>query len=213
MTAVLTVEDLAKHFVAGGGVLDRLFGKKPQVVRAVDGVSFDIAAGETLGLVGESGCGKSTLSRLLSRIEPTDRGQILFKGQDIASLSGRRLLDLRRRFQLLLQDPYNSIPTHFPIGRTIAEPLLIHGGLNAKEVQDRVCNTMNEVGLDRPLDDQIRSKWLELARKISKKASGLEQTTTRGDFIRQAWKTRGPCGRRGFQHDTWLDEVTSWISS
>jgi peptide/nickel transport system ATP-binding protein len=116
-------------------------------VQAVRGVSFNVRLGENFGIVGESGCGKSTLSRLLSRIEPTDRGQILFKGQDIASLSRRRLLHLRKRFQLLLQDPYNAIPAHFPIGRTIAEPLLIHGGLNAKEVQDRVCDTMNEVGL------------------------------------------------------------------
>ena len=97
--------------------------------------------------MGESGCGKSTLSRLLSRLEAPDQGEILFKGKDVAHLSGRALLAMRKRFQLLLQDPFSAIPPHFSIGRTIAEPLFIHGGLSSRQVEKRVRETMNEVGL------------------------------------------------------------------
>src|SRR5690606_1544223 len=78
-----------------------------------------------------------------------------FKGQDIARLGGRKLLDLRRRFQLLLQDPYNAIPPHLTIGRTIAEPLRIHGGLTSKEISEKVAETMNEVGLQADLTDKL----------------------------------------------------------
>jgi peptide/nickel transport system ATP-binding protein len=111
--------------------------------------------GDNLGIVGESGCGKSTLSRLLSRLEAPDRGQIIFKGRDIAQLGGRRLLDLRRRFQLLLQDPFNAIPPHLTIGRTIAEALRIHGGMSAREMNERVAATMSEVGLRADLMDKL----------------------------------------------------------
>ncbi len=123
---------------------EKLFGK--QIVHAVRDVSFDVYRGDNLGIVGESGCGKSTLSRLLSRLEGPDKGQILFKGRDIAHMKSKELLSLRRGFQLLLQDPYNSIPPHLTIGRTIAEPLLIHG-VPGREIHERVSATMSEVGL------------------------------------------------------------------
>ncbi|WP_225145033.1 MULTISPECIES: ABC transporter ATP-binding protein [unclassified Bradyrhizobium] len=118
-----------------------------QFVHAVRGASFDVRRGDNLAIVGESGCGKSTLSRLLSRLEVPDSGQILFMGEDIASMKAERLLALRRKFQLLLQDPFSSIPPHFSIGRTIAEPLYIHGGMSRSELRDRVAATMQEVGL------------------------------------------------------------------
>ncbi|HWK63670.1 MAG TPA: ABC transporter ATP-binding protein [Rhizobiaceae bacterium] len=140
---ILSVRDVYRSYETKDR--ERLFAHR--VVQAVRGVSFDVYKGDNLGIVGESGCGKSTLSRLLSRIEAPDRGQILFKGQDIAHLGRKKLLDLRRRFQLLLQDPYNAIPPHLTIGRTIAEPLRIHGGLSLKEIGEKVAATMNEVGL------------------------------------------------------------------
>jgi len=148
---VLSVRDIAKSYA----VRDRrrLFGRR--TVQAVRGVTFDAYKGENLGIVGESGCGKSTLSRLLSHLEPPDRGQILFKGQDIAHMSSKQVLALRRRFQLLLQDPYNAIPPHLNIGRTIAEALRIHGGLSRKEIHERVRSTMAEVGLPAEVHDSL----------------------------------------------------------
>ena len=116
-------------------------------VEAVRGVSFEVMEGENFGIVGESGCGKSTLSRLLSWVEEPDRGIIFFEGSDIAAMDRRQLLQLRRRFQLLLQDPYNAMPPHMPVGRTIAEPLRIHGLGSRKEVREHVLSVMNEVGL------------------------------------------------------------------
>jgi len=121
----------------------------------VRGVSFDVMRGENFGVVGESGCGKSTLSRLLSRIEAPDEGEIRFKGKDVAHLSSREMLSLRKGFQLILQDPFNAIPNHFPIGRTIAEPLLIHGMKGKREVRERVLSAMDEAGLGRSLYDSL----------------------------------------------------------
>lgn len=140
---ILTVSEVAKTYHVRER--DSLF--RTRDVQAVRGVSFSVFRGENFGIVGESGCGKSTLSRLLSRLEPPDHGRILFKGQDISRMSARKLLGLRKAFQLLLQDPFNAIPPHFYIGRTIAEPLRIHGGYGRKEVEQRVRATMAEVGL------------------------------------------------------------------
>ncbi len=140
---VLSVKEVSKTFV----VRDRnkLFGQRK--VQAVRGVSFDTFKGENLGIVGESGCGKSTLSRLLSRVDTPDRGEILFKGRDIAYMSRKELLSLRNGFQLLLQDPFTAIPPHLHVGRTIAESLVIHGWHSRKAIESRVRDTMAEVGL------------------------------------------------------------------
>ncbi len=140
---ILSVRDVSRTYATKDR--NRLFGK--QQVQAVRGVSFDVYKGDSLGIVGESGCGKSSLSRLLSRLEAPDTGEILFKGQSIAGLRGKSLLNLRRGFQLLLQDPYNSIPSHLTIGRTVAEPLIIHGGRSRAEIRAKVAETMAEVGL------------------------------------------------------------------
>ena len=123
----------------------RFFGQ--QEVKAVRGVNFDVLRGENLGLIGEFGCGKSTLSRLLSWIETPDKGTIEFEGRDIASMDRAALQAMRHRFQLLLQDPYNSIPPHQTIGRAIEEPLRIHEKMGARERRERVRAVMNEVGL------------------------------------------------------------------
>ncbi len=148
---VLSVRDVARTYE----VKDRtsLFGKNR--VQAVRGVSFEVRRGESLGLIGESGCGKSTLSRLLSSLEPPDRGAIEIDGVDVATLRGEALLSMRRRFQLLLQDPYNSIPSHVSIGETIAEPLRIHGLASGRKLREKVSAVMQEVGLSPDLQDSL----------------------------------------------------------
>jgi peptide/nickel transport system ATP-binding protein len=148
---VLSVQDVTKAYKVRDR--NRLFGH--QQVQAVRGVTFDAYRGENLGIVGESGCGKSTLSRLLSHLEAPDRGRILFKGQDIAHMSAKQILGLRKRFQLLLQDPYSAIPPHLHIGRTIAEALRVHGGLSRKEIDERVQSAMAEVGLPADVRDSL----------------------------------------------------------
>ena len=149
---ILQVDDVYKTYRVNDPA--KFFGYND--VEAVRGVAFDVQAGENFGIVGESGCGKSTLSRLLSWIEAPDKGAISFEGSDVARMNRRRLLELRHRFQLLLQDPYNAMPPHMPVGRTILEPLLIHGGLGRRAMRDRVLEVMDEVGLPRALYDHLQ---------------------------------------------------------
>jgi len=147
---ILSVQDVTKHYSVPDR--DRFFGK--QVVQAVRGVTFDVFPGDNFGLVGESGCGKSTLSRLLSWVEPPDSGSILFDGKDIATMSARERLTMRRGFQLLLQDPYNCIPPNLPVGRTIGFSLQVHGA-GRKEIREKVDAVMAEVGLPRELAERL----------------------------------------------------------
>jgi oligopeptide transport system ATP-binding protein len=120
---ILEVRNLVKHFEVGGG----LFGGRPAVVKAVDGVSFSIRRGETLGLVGESGCGKTTTGRCILRLELPTSGQVIFEGQDLAKLSDSALRAMRRRMQVIFQDPYSSLNPRMTVGQIIAEPLAVHG--------------------------------------------------------------------------------------
>ncbi len=140
---LVEVRDLVKHFPVRGGVLQRTVA----VVQAVDGVSFDITRGETLGLVGESGCGKTTVGRLLLRlIEPTS-GSIRFDGRDITTMKGADLKAYRRRMQIIFQDPYASLDPRTPIGDSIGEGLRIHGIGSATERRAKVAKMMDMVGL------------------------------------------------------------------
>jgi peptide/nickel transport system ATP-binding protein/oligopeptide transport system ATP-binding protein len=140
---LVEVRDLVKHFPIRGGILQRTVA----TVQAVDGVSFTIRRGETLGLVGESGCGKTTVGRVLLRlIEPT-AGQILVDGEDIARLSGSALKPYRRRMQIIFQDPYASLDPRTPIGDSIGEGLRIHRLGTPAERRAKVARIMDLVGL------------------------------------------------------------------
>ncbi len=137
-STLVQIENLKKHFPASGG----------QSVRAVDGVSFNIERGETLGLVGESGCGKTTVGRCLLRlIEPTS-GDIKFDGQDLLSLGKSEMRSLRRRMQIVFQDPYSSLNPRMKVGDIIGEPLIVHSIGNKQERQDRIAELLKVVKLD-----------------------------------------------------------------
>ncbi|MCB1811632.1 MAG: ATP-binding cassette domain-containing protein, partial [Candidatus Competibacteraceae bacterium] len=120
---LLEVRDLRKHFEVRKG----LFGRATGAVRAVDGISFSIAKGETLGLVGESGCGKSTSGKTLLKLLQPDSGSIHLNGTDITSFDRRRMVPIRRRMQIVFQDPYSSINPRLSVGGFVGEPLSIHG--------------------------------------------------------------------------------------
>jgi len=140
---LVQVRDLVKHFPVRGGILQRTVGW----VQAVDGVSFEVRRGETLGLVGESGCGKTTVGRLLLRlIEPTS-GSIRFDGVELTELKGAALKPYRRRMQIIFQDPYASLDPRTPIGDSIGEGLRIHGLGSANERRQKVRRMMDLVGL------------------------------------------------------------------
>jgi oligopeptide transport system ATP-binding protein len=144
MEPLVEVRDLKKHFPIRKGILSRIAGH----VQAVDGVSFTIAEGEILGLVGESGCGKTTAGRLIVKlIEPT-AGEILFKGRDIAPVAGAELRALRRNMQIIFQDPYASLNPRMTIGEIIGEPLLIHGVAGGRDIEDRVTHLLQTVGME-----------------------------------------------------------------
>jgi oligopeptide/dipeptide ABC transporter ATP-binding protein len=142
---ILEVRDLVKHFPITRGVLRR----EVAAVRAVDGVSFDVRAGETFGLVGESGCGKSTTARLITRlIEPTS-GSVRLLGREIAHLSRRELKPLRREMQIIFQDPYSSLNPRKTVGSIVAEPFAVNGLLPGREERRRaVQELMEQVGLN-----------------------------------------------------------------
>src|SRR6266550_3199336 len=136
---LVEVRGLVKHFP---------IENSDEVVRAVDGVSFAIFRGETLGLVGESGCGKSTVGRCLLRlIEPTS-GEVLFEGHDVLSMGKTELRELRREMQIVFQDPYASLNPRMKVGDIVGEPLVIHKVGTRKERDERVAELLKRVGLE-----------------------------------------------------------------
>lgn len=145
---LVSVEDLQVHFPLGGGFVSRLLGRRSGAVKAVDGVSFDLAPGEVLGLVGESGSGKSTLGRaLLGLVEPTG-GRIRHRGRDVTHLSERQFRPLRRRLQMVFQDPHASLNPAMDIETAVGHPLRIHGLTRSREgTAARVREALERVGL------------------------------------------------------------------
>jgi oligopeptide transport system ATP-binding protein len=141
---LLEVRDLVKHFSVGGG----MFGGRQGTVRAVDGVSFTLRRGETLGLVGESGCGKTTTGRCILQLERPTSGQVIFEGRDLAALTDAELRPLRRRAQVIFQDPYASLNPRMTVGQILAEPLSVHGLVPSREGRrKRVRELLSRVGL------------------------------------------------------------------
>ncbi|MDQ1077764.1 ABC transporter ATP-binding protein [Pseudoroseomonas cervicalis] len=142
---LLEVEGLTRDFVLQRG----LFGQPVRTLRAVDGVSFAIAPGETLGLVGESGSGKSTTGRMVLRLEEASAGRIRFEGQDITKLHGAALAPVRKRLQVVFQDPFSSLNPRLRVGESVGEPLRTHGMVASRaEQRERVAALFAQVGLD-----------------------------------------------------------------
>ena len=140
---LLVVRDLRKYFPVKRGVLARVVAQ----VRAVDGVSFGVASGETLGLVGESGSGKTTVGRCILRlIEPT-AGQVNFEQTDVLALDSGAMRRMRRHMQIVFQDPYASLNPRMTVGSIVGEPLVIHGGMDSRERAERVAQLLEKVGL------------------------------------------------------------------
>ena len=141
---LLSVRDIKKRFPIRGGILSRVVDH----VHAVDGVSFDIAPGETLGLVGESGCGKSTTGRCIMRLIDTTEGSIRYEGEDVTRLGGERLRALRRQMQIIFQDPFASLNPRHTVRGIIGEALVIHGlARTSRDLTDQVAALLELVGL------------------------------------------------------------------
>ncbi len=140
---LLKVDDLKTYFPIKKGLLRRTAG----YVKAVDGVSFEIRKGQTLGLVGESGCGKTTVARSIIRLVPATAGKIVFDQMDVLSADKTTLRKLRRQISLIFQDPYSSLNPRMTIGNTIGEPLKTHKGITGSELTERIATLLSKVGL------------------------------------------------------------------
>ena len=141
---LLRVDDLKMHFPIRRGILQRQVG----AVKAIDGVTFEVHKGETLGLVGESGCGKSTTGRVILQLYKPTSGRVFFEGEDLTGLRGEDLRRMRRRMQMIFQDPYASLNPRMTVAETVGEPLDVHGVATGKERDDQVQNLLKIVGLN-----------------------------------------------------------------
>ncbi|OUC09358.1 peptide ABC transporter substrate-binding protein [Litorilinea aerophila] len=143
---LLTVKDLKMHFPITRGII---FQRQVGAIKAVDGISFQMYRGETLGLVGESGCGKSTTGRAILQLYRPTGGQVIFEGKDLTATKGEELRRMRRRMQMIFQDPYASLNPRMTVGSIVGEPLEVHGiGSSRKERQERVQELLKIVGLN-----------------------------------------------------------------
>ncbi len=141
---LLKVDDLKMHFPIYRGVFQRQVG----AVHAVDGVTFDVKRGETLGLVGESGCGKSTTGRTILQLYKPTAGQVHFDGVDLVSLKGEEMRKTRRKLQMIFQDPYASLNPRMTVEQIVGEPLMVHNVATGKEIEERVKHLLELVGLN-----------------------------------------------------------------
>ncbi len=150
---LLEVKDLKMHFPVGGGFLSR---KPVGYVKAVDGVSFTVKRGETLGLVGESGCGKTTTGRCILQLYKPTAGQVIFNGQDLTQLNSKNMRAMRREMQVIFQDPYSSLNPRMTAGNIIGEPLIVHGLVKGKqEYREKVADLLSNVGLNPYMADRF----------------------------------------------------------
>ncbi len=141
---ILTVKDLKKHFPIKGGMLNRVVGS----VKAVDGVTFNLKRGTTMGLVGESGCGKTTTGRVILRLSgEKTAGSVIFEGRDVYALSDRELRDMRTKMQIIFQDPFSSLSPRLPVGEIIGEAVREHNLVAKADYDDYVDSVMDECGL------------------------------------------------------------------
>jgi peptide/nickel transport system ATP-binding protein len=153
---LVVAKDLARYFDVSKPLLNRLIERTGrQVLRAVDGVDFEIARGETLSLVGESGCGKSTVARLVVGLYKPSRGSMSFDGQDMANVTAQAdIARIRKRFQMIFQDPFASLNPRWRVGKIIAEPIVVHGIMSdAGKIKERVGELLRQVGLS-PADSE-----------------------------------------------------------
>ena len=156
---LLSAVDVHKYFILGGSMINRLTGKPPKTLKAVNGVSFDIYQGEVLGLVGESGCGKSTLGRCLIRLMEIDEGKIFYNNIDIVNIKGDDLRGLRKEMQIIFQNPYSSLNPRMKVGEIIAEVLEVHQVCKRSEVNQRVQELLALVGLSASCADRFPSMF------------------------------------------------------
>ncbi len=140
---LLKIDDLVKYYPIRGGILQRQVAR----VHAVDHISFEVKAGETLGLVGESGCGKTTTGRVVLRLVPATGGDVVFEGKSVFKMNAGDLKRARKNMQIIFQDPYGSLDPRMPVGEIIGEGLRVHGVANASERRQRVQEIMLKVGL------------------------------------------------------------------
>ncbi|MHB1159626.1 MAG: ABC transporter ATP-binding protein [Chloroflexota bacterium] len=155
MSKIIQVKNLKKHFPITSGFFATLVSRTPpRTLKAIDGISFDIAEGETVGLAGESGCGKTTTAKVMVRLYDPTEGEIFFRGENIAPLKGKALKRFRRHAQMVFQDPYESLNPRYTVANTVEEPLIIHGVKDRDERTERIVKAMELAGL-RPAEDYI----------------------------------------------------------
>jgi peptide/nickel transport system ATP-binding protein len=149
---LLEVQGLQKYYYEQDSILDRLLGREPVSVNAVDGVDFHVREGETLGLVGESGCGKSTTGETILRLREPTGGQVTFDGEDVLAMDDAKLTEFRKRAQVVFQDPFSSLDPRMTVGDVITEGLEIHGVAGREDRRERALDLLERVGLT---SDQI----------------------------------------------------------
>ena len=147
MTPLVQTKDLVKHYDSRRGLWGRMTGNPGTLVQAANGISIEIRRGETLGLIGESGCGKSTLGRTLLRLHEPTSGRVYFDGTDVTALDAQAMKAMRRKMQIIFQDPYASLNPRKTVGEIVGQPLMVHGLAKRSEVRDRVAAMLENVGL------------------------------------------------------------------
>jgi len=147
MPPLLKVQNVSKHFQIKSSFIDKYLFKKQNTVKAVSNISFDIRQGETLGLIGESGCGKSTLGRVILRLHEPTRGNVFFGSEEVTALKQQELKTIKRKMQIIFQDPYASLNPRMSVENIISLPLKVHESLSKQEMDQRVADITERVGL------------------------------------------------------------------